>query len=252
MFKSLRTVVLLAVALLAGCSDQVLLRDLSERDANEIVSALYASSIQSKKMADAKGESFAVSVRQDEFPRAVAALQALGLPRQPRPNLNDIFGESSFAPTPFEQKIRYTYGLSQELERTISLMEGTLNTRVHVVIPDNESRNDVVELAKASVFVNFDDRYDVEQLVPRIRKLVSDSLEGVVPERVEVLAIPSRVDLRAQSQIPIISFMGVRVHKNDFRIYLVQLGILMGLLTMAIATLGVLQYRHSRRNRGTS
>lgn len=245
----MRITLLVSAILLGGCGQEILLRDLQERDANEIVAVLYASSIESSKLAEGKGETFAVSVRSVEFPRAVAALQALGLPRQPRPSLNEIFGESSFAPTPFEQKIRYIFGLSQELERTISLMEGTLNTRVHVVIPDNSDR-DRVELAKASVFVNFDDRYDIETLVPRIRKLVSDSLEGVVPERVEVLAIPSRVDLRTQGQIPIISFLGVRLHKDDYLTYLIQMGLLVGLLATALAFIGVMNWRQIKSKRG--
>ena len=190
--------------------------------------------------------SFVVTI----FPRGVGVLKALGLPRQPRLSLNEIFGESSFAPTPFEQKVRYLYGLAQELERTISLMSGTLQTRVHVVIPDSEEGE--VRLSKASVFVNFDDRYDVEQFVPRIRKLVSDSIEGVTPDRVEVLAIPSRVDLRASAQIPIVSVLGVRLHKDDFKLYMVEIGVLIGFLSIMIFMYGrlVLQDKKLFREKG--
>jgi type III secretion protein J len=224
---------------LAACSQEILLRDLSERDANEIVAVLSSSSIESKKVSDAKGKAFSVMVRSNEMPRAISVLRALGLPKAPRPSLNDVFRSTGFAPTPFEEKVRYLYGLAQELERTISLMEGILNTRVHVVIADQESKNSDLQRAKASVFVSYDDRYDIDQFIPKIRKLVSDSIEGLTPDRIEILTIPTRVDLRQITEVPITSFMGVRIHKDDFWLYLVQWAVLLGILGLFFGMFGV-------------
>jgi type III secretion protein J len=230
---------LACLLLLAACSQEVLLRDLSERDANEIVAVLNSSSIESKKVADAKGKAFSVVVRSNELPRAISVLKALGLPKAPRPSLNDVFRSTGFAPTPFEEKVRYLYGLAQELERTISLMEGILNTRVHVVIADQESKNLDMRQAKASVFVSYDDRYDIDQFIPKIRKLVSDSIEGLTPDRIEILTIPTRVDLRQITEVPITSFMGVRIHKDDFWLYLIEWAALLGVLGLCFGLLGV-------------
>ena len=232
--------------LLTGCGEETLLSGLQEREANEIISALYQASIESQKQAAPKGDSYAVIVRADELPKAVAALQALGLPRKPRVQLNEIFGEGGFAPTPFEQRIRYTYGLSQELERTISLMDGALDTRVHVVIPLEENSRGKTSEASASVFLRYDDRFDTARFIPRIKQLVSDSVEGVEPSQVEILALPTRVELREQSEIPIVRFLGVRLHKNDFRVYLIQFGTLVGLLAACLVTIVTLQVRGTR------
>lgn len=218
---------------LAGCSREILLRDLTERDANEIVAVLYSSSIEAQKMVDPKGKSFSVEVRSAELARAVAVLRALGLPKSPRTNLNEVFRSTGFAPTPFEERVRYLFGLAQEIERTISLMEGILQTRVHVVTPDGASKIVDLQQAKASIFVSYDDRYDIETLVPRIRKLVSDSIEGLSPQRVEILAIPSRVDLKQVTEVPIAKFLGVRVHKSDFPILVADIGLMLGLLVLS-------------------
>ena len=224
--------VLLAVVL-SGCSKETLLRELTEVDANEIVGALYSSSIEAQKVSDAKGKSFAVEVLSSDLPRSVAVLRALGLPKSPRANLNEVFRSTGFAPTPFEERVRYLFGLAQELERTVSLMEGVLQTRVHVVTPDNAAKRGDVQQSKASVYVSYDDRYDIEVFVPRIRKLVSDAIEGLAPNRVEILAIPSRVDLKAASEVPIKRVMGVRVHKNDANLLLIEVGVILGLLVMS-------------------
>jgi|LauGreDrversion4_2_1035121.scaffolds.fasta_scaffold310245_2 type III secretion protein J len=233
--RGLRWCVWAVVALLlSGCGKELLLRDLTERDANEIVGVLYTSSVEAQKIADPKGKSFAVEVLSSDVARAVAVLRALGLPKSPRPNLNEVFRSTGFAPTPFEERVRYLFGLAQELERTISLMEGVLQTRVHVVTPDNSSKLADLQMSKASVYVSYDDRYNIEIFVPRIRKLVSDSIEGLSPTRVEILAIPSRVDLRAAAEVPIKRVLGVRVHKADATLLLIEVSVVLGLLVMSV------------------
>jgi len=232
--------------MLTGCSREILLRDLNERDANEIVGVLYSSSIEAQKLADAKGKAFSVEVRSSDLARAVAVLRALGLPKSPRTNLNEVFRSTGFAPTPFEERVRYLFGLAQEIERTISLMEGVLQTRVHVVTPDGASKIADLQQAKASIFVSYDDRYDIELLVPRIRRLVSDSIEGLSPQRVEILAIPSRIDLKQVTEVPISKFLGVRIHKSDYALFVVQIGLLLGLLVVS-AGLQLLAYQRRRR-----
>jgi type III secretion protein J len=225
----------LLAGLLTGCSSEMLLRDLTERDANEIVSVLYTSSIEAQKIPDAKGKSFSVQVLSSDLPRAVAVLRALGLPKSPRTNLNEVFRSTGFAPTPFEERVRYLFGLAQEVERTISLMEGVLQTRVHVVTPDGSSKLTDLQQAKASVFVSYDDRFDIEALVPRIRKLVSDSIEGLSPSKVEILVIPSRVDLKSVTEVPIQRLLGVRVHKDDVFLLMIEVAIVLGLLLVSVA-----------------
>lgn len=223
------------VMFLSSCSQEILFHDLTERDANEIVGVLFTSSVESEKIVDPKGKTFSVRVSSADLPRAVAVLRALGLPRSPRTNLNEVFPSSGFAPTPFEERVRYLFGLAQEIERTISLMTGVLETRVHVVTPDSSSKLAALQEAKASVYVSYDDRYDIDALVPNIRQLVSDSIGGLDPVRVEVLAVPTRVDLKSVSAVPIRRILGVRVHKDDMNLLLIEASIILGLLTISSA-----------------
>lgn len=220
---------------LSGCSKEVLFHDLTEPDANEIVGVLYSSSIEAEKVVVDNAESFSVRVLSSDLPRAVGVLKALGLPRSPRANLNEVFPSSGFAPTPFEERVRYLFGLAQEIERTISMMTGVLETRVHVVTPDTDSKLEALQQSKASVYLSYDDRYDIDTLVPNIRQLVSDAIEGLNPLRVEVLAIPTRVDLKNISEVPIRRVLGVRVHKDDMPFFLIGVSIVLGLLTTSTA-----------------
>jgi len=226
----------LLVCLLAACSSkEVLLRDLSERDANEIMGVLYMASIDADKAADPKGKSFSVQVRDADAQRAIAALHAVGLPHQVRPSINEVFKSSGFAPTPFEERVRFAYGNAQELERTLSLMDGVLNARVHLVIPEAAKRGQVVQDAKASVFLSYDDRYNLELSVPRIRRLVAESIEGLKTDNVEVFLTPSKLDMKKIASVPLTSFLGIRVQADDFAYFVGLIATLVGIIFVLAA-----------------
>lgn len=236
--KKLRLLWLGLCFVLVACSSQeVLLRDLTERDANDVIGALYTSSINAEKVVENKGKSFAVKVRSSDLPRAVSVLKALGLPKANRPSINDVFKSSGFAPTPFEERIRFIYGTTQEIERTISLIEGVLNTRVHVVIPEQNKRAKEVAQAKASVLINYDDRYDLSPQLPKIRKIVAESIDGLSSENVEILVTPTKVQLEKVASVPIVNFLGVRIHRDDFILFMVLFSIPWLMVTILVALL---------------
>lgn len=242
----------LCAVILAACSSQeVLLRDLTERDANEVIGALYTSSIDAEKVAENKGKSYAVKVRSSDLARSVAVLKALGLPKAPRTSINDVFKPSGFAPTPFEERVRFIYGTAQELERTLSLIDGVQNTRVHVVIPEQNKRAKEKSPAKASVLIHFDDRYDLNYQVPKIRKIVAEAIDGLEPENVEILLTPTKVELDKVATVPVVNFMGVRVHRDDFVGLMLLLGLPWVLLMMVLvfARQSILDFIHKINRR---
>lgn len=219
-----------AVCLLSACSSkETLVRDLTERDAIEIAAVLYDGAISSDKVFDTKAKSYSITVNSGESQRAMAVLRAVGLPRPPRPQITDLFKSSGFAPTPFEERIRFIYGTAQELERTISLMNGVLQARAHIVIPDGGKKGAPIE-AKASIFIDYDDRYSLELQVPKIRRLVAESVDGLAPERVEILLTPTKLDMKRIGSVPMINVLGIRVHQDD---YYALIGVLLACLTVA-------------------
>ena len=178
----------LAVALffvLAGCS-QELYANLDEREINAMIAALARYNINADKAALKEGYSISVSSRY--FADAINILSAAGYPQRKYISLNDLFGKSGLIPTPFEEHVRYIYGLSEELARTVALFDGVIEARVHIALPPAGQTSG----AKVSVFIKYDQQFDYETLVPRIRKFVSDSVEKVQFENVEILALPGQ------------------------------------------------------------
>ena len=182
---SLYILLVSALMLLSSCS-QELYSKLEEREINEMLAALARYNIASNKIALKEGYSLSVSKR--HFADAINILSAAGYPQRQYVSLNDLFGKSGLIPTPFEEHVRYIYGLSEELARTVALFDGVIVARVHIALPTGSN----TEGGKVSVFIKYDQQFDYDTLLPRIRKFVSDSVEKVDFDKVEVLALPGQ------------------------------------------------------------
>jgi type III secretion protein J len=170
---------LIGIALLAcACGQQTALRqNLDETQANDVLATLARYGIAAKKTA--RDDTFAISVDPDDFTRAVAVLREEGLPPERHATLGSIFRKEGMMSTPLEERARYLYALSQELEQTLRQINGVIDARVHVVLPERPSPGDVLTPASAAVFIKHRPGVAIELAVPRITRLVTHSLPGL-------------------------------------------------------------------------
>ncbi len=174
--------------LLTGCGDQTQLHSgLSENDANDVVAELSRFKIEAEKQVFKEGVS--VSVARGDIERAVNILNAAGLPHQARTNLGAVFQKSGVISSPLEERARYIYALSQEVEATLSQIDGVVVARVHVVLPERIAPGEPVQPASASVFIKYHENLDPDSIEPRIRRLVATSIPGLVGRDDRDLAI---------------------------------------------------------------
>lgn len=167
-----------AIMLLAACGKSVELRQrLDESDANEILSTLAQYGIRASKQAHKDG--LTVSVAEDDFNGAIAILREAGLPRRHQASLGEIFRKEGMVSTPIEERARYIYALSQELERTLLEIDGVISARVHVVLPERVSPGDPINPSSAAVFIKYRPNFAVKLAAPRISQLVAHSIPGL-------------------------------------------------------------------------
>lgn len=168
----------LSALILAGCGESVELhRQLSEQEANEVIAELADKQIRAQKIPAKDG--VVVRVRANDISRAVRTLEAVGLPKVARSTLGDIFRKEGVISTPLEERARYIYALSQELEATLSNIDGVIVARVHVVLPERVAPGEPVQPASASVFIKHDPRLDPDNIQPRVRRMVASSIPGM-------------------------------------------------------------------------
>jgi type III secretion protein J len=132
-------VALLAVAVaLAGCEATVA-SGLDEAQANAVVVALEGDGIGASKEASAGTSDearFDVRVPADDVGHALVALSSAELPRDDEPGIAEVFGEGGLVPTATEERARYVSALGGELARSIEGIEGVLDARVHIALPE--------------------------------------------------------------------------------------------------------------------
>ncbi|WP_062389034.1 type III secretion system inner membrane ring lipoprotein SctJ [Pseudomonas abietaniphila] len=179
--KYLTAGLLCLMLLLSGCSDETdLFSGLSEQDANDVIANLADQHIDARKRSEKTG--VAISVPTRDINRAVRVLDAAGLPRRSRTSLGEIFKKEGVISTPLEERARYIYALSQELEATLSQIDGVIVARVHVVLPERVAPGEPVQPASAAVFIKHTPALDPDSVRGRIQQMVASSIPGMSSE----------------------------------------------------------------------
>lgn len=175
-----------------GCTAEIQ-HGLEENQANEIVAVLREAGIRAdKKKEKGRVPTFTITVPGKDAANAFAVLSARNLPKQPRKGVYELFGKSSLVPTSTEEHMKKVYAVQSELAETLEKMEGVLDARVHLVLPQKDffrDSEDPGEKAGASVFLKIIPDYDVAP-VPKIQELVAGAVSGLDPESVSVLIQP--------------------------------------------------------------
>lgn len=188
-----RLAALATAGLIAACGASAdLYTGLNEKDANEVTAELDRHGLEASKVSAGK-LLFAVRVPQNRFATAVAILQAAGLPRSSFNRMGDIFKKDGMISTPTEERARFLAALSQELESTLSQIDGVVLARVHPVLPERIVPGEPVLPSSCSVLVKHIPGWNTASYEPRIRKLVLASIPGLAesPEKIAVIFVPA-------------------------------------------------------------
>jgi type III secretion protein J len=188
--RSARCAILAALATLtlAGCKTDLYTK-LSEREANEMIALLLGHGIDSSRVVAKDGTSI-VRIDEKHLAHAIDLLKASGFPRQTFTNMGEVFKGSGLIASPTEERARFVYALSEELSRTISDIDGVLSARIHVVLPKNDLLRQDTTPSSASVFIRHDVRAPLKNLLPQIKMLVANSIEGLSYDKVSVVLVP--------------------------------------------------------------
>lgn len=182
---------LLAALALAGCGRQEVYGKLSESAANEMIAVLGQAGIPASKTHGEK-DVWSIAVNQSDFARAVETLRAHGLPHEEYDSLGSLFKKEGFTSTPLEERARLIYGLSQELSRTISDIDGVVQARVHLTMPEADPLSREARPSAASVFVKYRTGFDLRSQTGAIKALVTNAIDGLTYDHVSVVMVPAQ------------------------------------------------------------
>lgn len=205
---------LLLLVLLTGCKE-VLYDNLSQREANKLVTTLRQSDIEAERVDEGDGM-FSVLVERNRFAEAVTLLEQRGLPRERFDTMADVFTSDSLLSTPLEERARLAYALSQELMRSLTAVDGILDAHVHLTLSRELPLSNEATPATASVLLNHAPGFDIEALIPDVKFLVAQGVPNLSYRDVSVVTAPERLwEVPAVQAATYSSFLGIRFVDED-------------------------------------
>lgn len=175
---------------LAGCTAPVA-HALEEAEANRVLVALDRAGIGGEKEEDPAAEGhFRVIVERDEAPRALSVLREEDLPGDRATGMLDALGKGSLIPSQLAERAHFVTGLSGELERTLSAIDGVLSARVHLSLPENEPLREGPRV-KATASVLLKHRGSTAPIdAQEVKRLVAGAAPGLALDDVAVVMMP--------------------------------------------------------------
>lgn len=217
----------LLLLFLFGCvSNSVVIHDLDEREANEIVVFLASKGILADKLPSSVSAAAAtvspsvsahwnISVPPDRAIEAMSILNQFGLPRKKTPTILDLFPATSFMTSATEEAIRFQAGLASQIANTIRKIDGVIDAEIELSIP-SEIKSAAAAAAvtsaiapppskiTASVYVKHTGILDNpnSHLVTKIKRLISSAVPGLDINDVTVIPDRARLTTEVASIVP--------------------------------------------------
>lgn len=204
--RAFRFICLILLVLLSACgARRVIVNNLDEKEANEIIVYLATKGVDATKVpapvaegggGGGKAALWNISVDEVQGNEAMALLNQVGLPRRKGQNLLGIFGNTSLVPSGLQEKIRYQAGLAEQIASTIRKIDGVLDADVQISFPDEDPLNPNANKQRitASVYVKHNGVLDDPNahLQTRIKRLVAGSINGLDYDNVTVIGDKAR------------------------------------------------------------
>jgi type III secretion protein J len=228
-----RCLLVLTLLLLVGCDRVELYSNLEEQDANDMQAILLRQGIDCEKSIG-KEQTFGLMVAKRQMAAAIEILKGYVFPKKKFTDMGTLFKKEGLVSSPEEDRIRFIYGLSQEVAATISQIDGVISARVHIVMPENDPLSEYFQPSSASVFIKYRQTIDIQQLIHPIKQLVVNSIEGLNYEKVSIVPFATPVITAAPPKFSRI--MGIEVHTpyaGRFRLLIYGLIFFFGVLITA-------------------
>lgn len=242
----------LALVLFATACHSEIQHGLTESEANDIIVLLQSHGIDARKEKEAgtqTGEgSWVVTAAKGDAPRAWELLSEAELPKARVQGL-EIFNTGALIPTPTQEKAMLLEALSGELAKTLRDVDGVVDARVHVVLPEEDrfrDRGQPAPEATAAVYVKWRPTATTKTAPFRdeeIQQLVSHGVPNLKPQNVSVMSTMALPVAGAEGGADdgMTSVMGMRMSSDAKTLFMILTGLLVlmaGFLVYTLATRG--------------
>lgn len=236
-----RLIVVVLLLQLTACKEPLFTK-LKEEHANEMMSILLRGGVDADRDVDKKDQTHTLLVSKSDMPVALSMLKDHGYPKESYKKIIDIFSKEGLISSPLEERVRYIYALTQEVQETLSQIDGVITARVHIVLPKNDPFGDKIEPSSASIFIKYFSGSNLEDIRSDIKFIVEKSIEGLKYEKISIVMLPAMESVNAKNKIQWKNILGVRVPQDSVASLQFILGVLaFSLLVLLLAIIFLLK-----------
>jgi type III secretion protein J len=235
------TTLLFGLLFLSGCY-QELYTDQPEHQINEMMALLVQAGIPCKKTAGLEG-SWSLQVDADKMSMAMNLLRENGYPRNVFESMGKVFEKKGLISSPTEERIRFIYALSQEISTTIARIDGVLDARVHIVLPENNPYAEKLIPSSAAVFIKQKPGIDLEPQTMKIKELVVNAIEGLEFKNVTVALFKTTAGTSKTNPILYVSMLGFKLSPESADRFRWLMVVLVSLVGSSLVATAVILYR---------
>lgn len=243
-----RSLAIVSLSLILSACQTELYTGLSEQEANEMLSLLIEHGIGVNKLPGSE-QTITLSVDNNQLSRAISILNEKGYPRQKFDNMGSIFVKDGMISSPTEERARYNYALNQEISATLSLIDGVINARIHIVLPQEDSYGDNTAPASASVFIKHTPGLNTENFIPKIKSFVSTSVEELNYADVSVVLFEAN---KEQIALTLENAMGMSLTPDSVSTLYTIITVFSVIIVVLLGGIGFYGYFYIYRKKTTS
>jgi len=186
----------LAVFLANRVDFQVVFSDLEPGDAQSVIQKLQELKVSYQLSTDGR----TISVPSEKASEVRIQLASQGMPSSGRIGF-EIFDQTNFGLTNFQEQVNYQRALEGELARTIMTLTEVEAARVHLVLPKESLFQSAEDQTKASVILKLRNGRNLpESAVQGIINVVASSVKGLTPEHVTLIDYRGKVLARPENE----------------------------------------------------
>lgn len=237
------TALLYGCFLLSGCY-QELYTDQPEQQINEMMALLVQAGITCKKTAGYEG-TWSLQVEGEQISTAMNLLHENGYPRKAFESMGRVFEKKGLISSPTEERIRFVYALSQEISDTLDRIDGVLDARVHIVLPENDPYTETMIPSSAAVFIKQKPGIDLESQTMKIKDLVVNSIEGLEFKNVTVAMFKASATGKSKTSPTTlyVSMLGFKLAPESADLFRWMMVVIFSLAGSGLAAASIIVYR---------
>ncbi|MBN3571863.1 type III secretion system inner membrane ring lipoprotein SctJ [Vibrio neptunius] len=195
--KKFKWLALVMALLLTGCKVE-LYQNLPQSEANQMVALLMLNHIDASSETDVKTGKVTLKIEKDQFINAVELLRQNGYPKAEYVGIEQLFPSGQLVSSPAQEEAKMSYLKEQQLERTLSSMDGVISARVSIAQSDKNASTGrtVMSDKSAAVYIKYSPEANLGNSESQIRNLIKNAVPDLQYENISLFLQPA--DFRYQ------------------------------------------------------